>query len=42
MQLLDKLIPGFQERASVTIDITGLCALVCLPSHLLILITDVA
>ena len=33
MQLLDKLIPGFEERACVTIDITGLCAPVCLPSH---------
>ena len=40
MQLLDKLIPGFQARASASVDINGLCAPVCLPTHSLSLITD--
>ena len=40
MQLLNKLIPGFQEKASATVDINALCVHVYIPRHLLNLITD--
>jgi len=42
MLLLDKLIPGFQEKAHASIDINSLCAPVCLPSHSLNFITNIS